>query len=469
MIFVHLAISVWYKNHSLRVYPHQKNVCEKLQSKNPYVYLLYENASEDEFIFFTNGVETIRCTRDDVHSLICLPLIQNARKNRPYINYNICFILQSAESYVFFRELFRENSRMFRMYKLICFTDTQNQHSEYGNEIPCILGTECRLSKASVEKLVYKFNITPDKFPELGYMGMCENILAEGEIREDRTNVGTIGIFGVQLHFDIKETVPLLTTKRVAWRHCIQELLWFLRGDTDARLLQEHGVHIWDQNTSREFLDARGLVDYEEGVLGPGYGWQWRFFGTPYDQKYADTSKIDRNDICSGVDQIEHVIREIQENPFSRRLLVSAWNPCDLKMTALPPCHFGFQFYVEKAVPHEKDDDTRNFLNCHFLMRSNDLGCGFAFNLFSYSVLTYIIAMKCNLRPGRLVYTCSDAHIYMNHVEAMREQLRRTPRPAPKLILSDTIREKSFEDITLEDFQLLGYFPHPPLKMSMAV
>lgn len=467
MIFVHLVLAIEYKNYSLMVHRHEENIYDKIQAKNPYLYVVQE-FEENELILFSNGTESTRCSRDEVYNSVCLPLIQNAKKIRPYVNYNICFIVESAESYLFFRELVQHNFKTMRMYKLICYTAVNLEHGS-SNEIPCFLGSECRLSKASAEKLVYKFNISPEKFPENGYLDLCSYILEHGEIREDRTGTGTIGIFGTQLHFDIKDTIPLLTTKRVAWRHCIQELLWFLRGDTDAKILQEQGVRIWDGNTSREFLDSRGLVDYDEGILGPGYGWQWRFFGTPYDQKYADTSKIDRNEICSGVDQIEHVIREIQENPFSRRLLVSAWNPTDLKMTALPPCHFGFQFYVEKAIPHEKEEDPRNFLNCHFMMRSNDLGCGFAFNLFSYSVLTYIIAMKCDLRPGKLVYTCSDAHIYLDHVEMLNEQLKRTPRPSPKLVLNEAIRDKPLEEITLGDFELFGYFPHPPIKMKMAV
>ncbi|NDC95386.1 thymidylate synthase [bacterium] len=173
--------------------------------------------------------------------------------------------------------------------------------------------------------------------PEKGYLSLLSKVLRCGDMRSDRTGVGTLSIFGEQLHMDISETVPLFTTKRVAWKHVIHELLWFLRGDTDAKLLEEKGVKIWTANTSREFLDKRGLTHYKPGILGPGYGWQMRFFGAEYSQAFADTSKLDTSKI-GGVDQVEYILQLLKNEPFSRRIMMSYWNPTDFHKTALLPC-----------------------------------------------------------------------------------------------------------------------------------
>lgn len=294
---------------------------------------------------------------------------------------------------------------------------------------------------------------------EYKYLDLCKYVLQYGNERPDRTGVGTIGIFGTQLHFDISEEIPLLTTKRVAWKHCVEELLWFLRGDTDAKILQQRGVRIWNGNTSRDFLDSRGLNHYDEGILGPGYGWCWRYFGAPYDQKFANTSN---GRPTGGMDQIQYVLNELQNNPFSRRILVSAWNPTQMDEIALMPCHYSFQFYVEE-IQHQK------YLSCHFIMRSNDLGCGLSFNLLSYAVLTYIIALKCDMKPKNLVYSCSDVHIYNTHIEALQNQIQRTPTVAPKLVVNPKVKEKSFEEMCIKDFDIVGYYPDPYIKMEMAV
>lgn len=315
----------------------------------------------------------------------------------------------------------------------------------------------------SYGELKYRFldyRRTPgNKSEENKYLDLCRQILKIPHVRQDRTKVGTLSIFGTQLHFDISSTVPLFTTKRVAWKHCIEELLWFLRGDTDAKILQNKKIKIWDGNTSRQFLDSRGLKHYDEGILGPGYGWCWRFYGAEYSPEYSDTSKLKPS---SGFDQIQYVLKELQENPFSRRILVTAWNPTQMDSVALLPCHYSFQFYVE-------EQDGQRYLSCHFIMRSNDLGCGFSFNIFSYTVLTYIIALKCNMKPKKLVYTCSDTHIYTNHIEAIQTQIERTPNALPKLWVNPNVASKDFADIDITDFDIIGYFPHSPIKMEMAV
>jgi thymidylate synthase len=297
---------------------------------------------------------------------------------------------------------------------------------------------------------------------ESKYLELCADVLVNGSKRIDRTSVGTISSFGKQLKMDISGGVPLLTTKRVPWKHCIAELLWFLRGDTDAKVLQRQGVKIWDGNTSREFLDSKNLKHYKEGILGPGYGWNWRFFGANYAQAFADTSDVDTSKI-GGVDQIQHVIHELKTNPFSRRILVSAWNPCQLDQVALPPCHFAFQFYVEEDMTGQKH------LSCHFMHRSQDLFLGSPFNIFSYTMLTHIIAMKTDMKPKHLVMTVSDAHIYQNHVDQMVEQLSRTPRSLPVVVINPEVKHKDFKNIELSDFSMIGYFPYPAIKAPMAV
>lgn len=299
------------------------------------------------------------------------------------------------------------------------------------------------------------------KSQEHNYLKLCSKIINEGNKRIDRTGVGTLSLFGEHLIFDISNTIPLFTTKRMAWKHCIEELLWFLRGDTDVKILQKKGIKIWNGNTSRKFLDEHGLSHYDEGILGPGYSWQWRFFNAKYSQNFADTSKIDIKKI-GGVDQIKNAIENLKSNPFSRRIIVSAWNPCQLSEMSLPPCHFAFQFYVDEI-------NGEKYLNCHLFQRSQDEFLGCPFNVFSYSVLTYIIALKCDMRPGKLVCSITDAHIYTNHINAVNEQLLRNPRPFPTLLLNKDIKYKDFNDITIDDFELIGYFPYTTIKAPMAV
>lgn len=299
------------------------------------------------------------------------------------------------------------------------------------------------------------------KSDEHKYLDALRHILSIGNSRDDRTGVGTISCFGHQISFDISNSVPLLTTKRVPWRSCIEELLWFMRGDTDAKILQRRGVKIWDGNTSREFLDSRGLHHYDRGILGPGYGWQWRFFGAKYSQAFADTSNIDTEKI-GGFDQLAYVENLLRTDPFSRRIMMCYWNPPDFSKTALLPCHYTCQFYVT-----ERSGEL--YLSCHFVMRSNDMFLGNPFNIFSYAVLTYILAIRCNMKPDRLVYSVSDMHIYKNHLEQVAEQLQRDTRPLPKLKLNPEIKTKSISDIIVDDFDIVGYFPHASIKAPMAV
>lgn len=292
---------------------------------------------------------------------------------------------------------------------------------------------------------------------EIKYFDMVNKILSEGTRRIDRTNTGTTSIFGTQIHFDIRNTVPMLTTKKIPFKSIVEELLWFCRGDTDSKILESRGVKIWKQNTSKNFLESRGLL-YREGVLGPGYGWQLRHQGEKYLQEYADTTGL----CIGGFDQLKYVVDLLEKDPFSRRIMISFWNPSDFNKTALLPCHVTVQFYVTEK-------DNVKYLSCHFTMRSNDIFLGNPFNLMSYTLLTYILALKTGMVPDKLVYSCGDAHIYNNHLNQIKEQMNRTHRPAPSLYLNPNVKHKDWNELLYSDFELVGYFPHPSIKGVMAV
>ena len=245
--------------------------------------------------------------------------------------------------------------------------------------------------------------------------------------------------------------MPLLTTKRTFWRGLAEELLWFISGPTNAKELSAKGIHIWDGNGSREFLDSRGLGHREEGDLGPVYGFQWRHFGATYTDCHADYTG-------QGVDQLARAIETIKTNPTDRRIVVSAWNPSDLGAMALPPCHMFMQFYV---------DVDKGELSCQMYQRSADVGLGVPFNIASYALLTHLIAHVTGLKPGEFVHVMGDAHVYTNHVEPLKEQLLREPRPFPTLTINPDKRD--IDSFTLDDFKLEGYKPHPTIKMEMAV
>ncbi len=294
---------------------------------------------------------------------------------------------------------------------------------------------------------------------EKQYLDLLQKILENGNVRRDRTGTGTLSIFAPNpLQFDISQTVPLLTTKRMDWKGIIKELLWFIRGDTDAKILRKQGVRIWDGNTSREFLDQRGLP-YDEGILGPGYGWQMRHFGAKYDEKYADSSKCD---FKGGFDQIAYVENLLKTDPFSRRIYMNYWNAKDLDKMALTPCHVSCQFYVEEK-------EGQKLLSSHVYIRSQDFFLGNPYNIFSYTVLTYILAKKCGMFPNRITISFGDVHIYMDHVEQVKEQLMRSPKYPPKLILSESLFTKDYPEISINDFNVIDYDYLPPIKARMSV
>lgn len=261
------------------------------------------------------------------------------------------------------------------------------------------------------------------------YLDLLQDILDNGVDRADRTGVGTRAVFGRQMRYDLSGDFPLLTTKRLHLRSIIVELLWFLRGDTNVRWLQERGVTIWD-----EWAD-------ETGELGPVYGKQWRSWAAPNGET---------------IDQIKWVLEEIRTNPASRRLIVSAWNPADVNEMALPPCHCLFQFNVANGK-----------LNCQLYQRSADVFLGVPFNIASYALLTMMMARATGLEPGEFVHTLGDAHLYSNHFEQARLQLTRTPRARPKMLLNPD--KSDLFDWEYEDFQVVDYDPYPTIKAPIAV
>uniref|UniRef100_A0A7S3NDE8 Bifunctional dihydrofolate reductase-thymidylate synthase n=1 Tax=Aureoumbra lagunensis TaxID=44058 RepID=A0A7S3NDE8_9STRA len=285
---------------------------------------------------------------------------------------------------------------------------------------------------------------------EMQYLQLIQQILDSGAKRDDRTGTGTLSIFGTQMRFCLRnEQFPLLTTKRVFWRGVAEELLWFIKGCTNANELSKKKVHIWDDNGSREFLDAKGLQHRQVGDLGPVYGFQWRHFGAEYKDFHTDYSD-------QGVDQLRQCIELIKSNPYSRRIILSAWNPTDLQKMALPPCHMMCQFYV-----------ANNELSCHMYQRSADMGLGVPFNIASYALLTRMLAQVCGLKPGDFVHTIGDAHVYCNHIDALTIQLKRQPKPFPKLSINPDITD--IDQFSFEDFTIHDYNPHPKIPMKMAI
>ncbi len=270
------------------------------------------------------------------------------------------------------------------------------------------------------------------------YLDLMRHVYENGTEKHDRTGTGTRSVFGYQMRFDLKQGFPLVTTKKVHLRSIIHELIWFLKGDTNIHYLKENGVSIWD-----EWAD-------EAGNLGPVYGSQWRSWPT------ADGQHID---------QIKQVLDQLQHNPDSRRIIVSAWNVGEIQRMALPPCHAFFQFYV--APPNPDKGETKPQLSCQLYQRSADIFLGVPFNIASYALLTLMVAQVCDMEAADFVHTFGDAHLYSNHFEQTELQLSRTPRPLPLMRLNPDVR--NLFDFKFEDFTLEQYEPHPHIKAPVAV
>ncbi|KAJ3152731.1 Thymidylate synthase [Geranomyces michiganensis] len=315
--------------------------------------------------------------------------------------------------------------------------------------------------------------LSQDAHEELQYISLISTTISRGTLRTDRTGTGTLAIFAPPpFRFSLANGIlPALTTKRVPLRAVFEELMFFIRGQTDSRLLSDKGVKIWDGNGSRAALDRLGLTHRREGDLGPVYGFQWRHFGASYTNADADyTGK--------GVDQLLEVIRLIKENPTDRRIVLSAWNPADMKLMALPPCHMFCQFYVAPSP----EAGAKPLLSCQLYQRSADLGLGVPFNITSYAMLTHLIAHVTGTTAHEFIHVLGDAHVYSDHIEPLKVQMERVPTPFPNIELktpdgrgsyngSETPEQclKELESFEWENIKIVGYNPQGKIVMKMSV
>jgi thymidylate synthase len=282
------------------------------------------------------------------------------------------------------------------------------------------------------------------------YLNLLDDILSTNSEFVGR-NGKTLSIYGSAMRFSLENnSIPLITTKKVAWKTCLRELLWFIKGSTNNKLLKEQNVHIWDANGSREFLDSRGLQNNNEDDLGPIYGFQWRHFNADYVSCDTDYSN-------KGIDQLKEVINTLKDPELrnSRRMIISAWNPCQLNSMALPPCHIMMQFNVT----------NNNKLSCSMYQRSNDEACGTCFNIASYSFLTHLLAIHCDLEPYEFIYYKGNCHIYEEHISNIKIQLQRQPYEFPTLQILN--KRENIEDYTIADFKVCNYKYHEPLEYKM--
>ena len=286
-------------------------------------------------------------------------------------------------------------------------------------------------------------------YPDFQYLQLVKNILNNGMLHEGR-NSNTLSLFGNTMRFSLKDKkIPILTSKKLAWKSCLKELLWFINGSTDNKVLQKQNVKIWDGNAERTFLLTRGLNYELDGDLGPVYGHQWRHFNAEYENCESNYSG-------KGIDQLQNIIDSLKDEKerYSRRLILSAWNPIQLDEMALPPCHVLSQYHV----------NSNNELSCLLFQRSGDIGLGVPFNMASYGFLTHLLATHCDLKPGYLIHVIGDAHIYENHIEPLKRQIIR-PYYTPPIV--EIEKKESIDDYVFSDFNIINYKYHPAIKMDM--
>jgi len=291
---------------------------------------------------------------------------------------------------------------------------------------------------------------------EYQYLDLLRDIIENGVNKSDRTGVGNRSVFARHMRFSLRDQFPILTTKRVYWRGVVEELLFFLRGDTNSKHLEEKKVNIWKGNTSREFLDKKGLQCLPEGDIGTSYSHQWRNFGGEHPHIPATKGQ-------AGFDQIQYVLDMLMKDPQDRRMIISGWNPSQLQYKSLPPCHLTYVFNVNIQTYE---------LNCHMTQRSCDTFLGVPFNISSMALMTYLFAKVSGFKPGEISWLGVDVHLYKNHIESgvIEKQLEREPRPFPKLEIHKDIRNLvDIENLSYEDLELINYKPHPKIKAQMAI
>lgn len=285
---------------------------------------------------------------------------------------------------------------------------------------------------------------------EFYYQSLIANVINNGKQKFNRTGTSTISLFGTQSRYCLRDNkFPLLTTKTMFFRGIVEELLWFISGSTNSNKLTEKNIHIWDVNGSKDFLNKNGFENRNTGDLGPIYGFQWRHFGA----KYIDMNTDYTN---QGIDQLQKCIDIIKTNPDSRRIIMTAWNPLDIDQIVLPPCHCFVQFYVSDGE-----------LSCQLYQRSADVGLGVPFNIASYSLLTIMIAHITDLKPGDFIHSIGDTHIYLNHLDKLKNQCKLLPKNFPTLKIKRKIN--NIDDFMFDDFELIGYDPYPKIYLDMAI
>lgn len=386
-------------------------------------------------------------------------------------NFNVgceIFVIGGARTFDSLRDLDQDEIQLDKVYmslinfrdgykREIEFYDTFFDYKTFLRQYNCVLEEKRDVDLKSCILSLHKYGVVREKkvvncFNERRYLSLVKNLL-EGEeslyFRQNRTSVDTISSFGYFLNINIKDSFPLLTTKKIFFRGVFEELMWILRGQSDTTVLQKKNVHIWDGNSSRSFLDSRGLKDYKEGEIGPSYGFNLRHFGGDYTNKENP----------GGIDQLQYVISEIKDNPSSRRILFNLWDPRVLDKVALPCCHFSFQFYVSG-----KDME---YLSGLLTMRSSDVFHGLPFNIASYALLIYLVASVTGKKPCKLNISLGDTHIYSSHVDSIKKQLTRECREEPTLIINN--KKENIEDFEFEDVEIVGYNPHGSILCNMVV
>tara|TARA_B110000208_G_scaffold136903_1_gene165413 strand:+ start:346 stop:1872 length:1527 start_codon:yes stop_codon:yes gene_type:complete len=440
---------------------------QKLSNRINYVITSASKISDDENLLFFSSLESaIQCAQDNLQ-------VENIYIIGGYSIYNECVtkdyfthlilsrIDKTSDSVDIYFPNFNANKYVITDIKRFPNINYCDYNKSTGVSDYQILYFERRdyIPKKLTHRSFLEVINTPLKsnanytHPETQYLDILNSIINTGNKRQSRNSI-TLSKFGVKMEFDVSESVPILTTKRVYFKGIVKELLWFLNGNTNALDLNKEGVGIWDGNSTREFLDSRGLNHYEVGDCGPIYGFQWRHYNAEYKGVGKDYKGL-------GVDQLKYVINEIKENPTSRRIFLTSWNPCQLNEMTLPPCHVSYQFYVRT----EKD---KTYLDCMMYQRSGDLFLGVPFNIGSTSIFCYIVANICNISPGKITIVIGDAHIYDSHIEQVKIQLTRSPFTFPKLKINKKLHTlRDLENLNYEDFELINYNHYPSLKAKM--